>query len=217
LLLLGLSGAFSLDLVDRSGSKRAPKSDLGRSWGDFGSPRGSISVFFRCFSARAFRLARRRRDIRKTYKTMCFTCFSHVRACAHNAKFDRKSLRTRFSMESRDRSRSKGALFEFLSFKMALEGSPGRLGRPPGAILGSSWALLGRSWSALGRSWASKFSRFFQKCLKKLQICCLRGSWAALGSPPGDQSSIFDPPRVDFDPPRLHFGPPGYDLEAFRS
>ena len=136
--------------------------------------------------------------------------FSHCCPCAHASQIDRKSLRTRISTESRDRSRSKGALFEFLSFKMALEGSPGRLGRPPGAILGSSWALLGRSWSALGRSWASKFSRFFQKCLKKLQICCLRGSWAALGSPPGDQSSISDPPRVDFDPP-------GDDFKAFPS
>ena len=125
----------------------------------------------------------------------------------HASQIDRKSLRKRFSTESRDRSRSKGALFELLSLKMEPEGPPGRLGRPPGATLGPSLALLGRSWGALG---PQNFPDFFQKCTKKLEICCLGGSWAALGSPLGDLSSIFDPPRVDFVPP-------GRDLEAFPS
>ena len=102
------------------------------------------------------------------------------------------------------------ALFEFLSLKMVPEGHSGRLGRPPGSTLGPSLALLGRSWGALGRSWASKISRIFQKCTKKLEICCLGGSWAALGSPLGDLSSILDPPRVDFVPP-------AGDSEAFPS
>ena len=114
----------------------------------------------------------------------------------------------RFSTESHNRSHSKSALSEFLTLKMVPEGSPGCLGRPPGATLGFSWALLGSSWVALRRSWASKFSRSFQKCSKKLEICSLGGSWVALGSPPGDLSSIFDPPRSDFVPP-------GGNLEAF--
>ena len=41
-------------------------------------------------------------------------------------------------------------------------------------------------------------------------MCCLGGSWAALGSPLGDLSSILDPPRVDFVPP-------AGDSEAFPS
>ena len=105
----------------------------------------------------------------------------------------------RFSMESHDRSHSKSALSEFLTLKMVPEGSPGCLGRPPGATLRFSWALLGGSWVALRRSGASKFSKSFQKCSKKLEICSLGGSWVALGSPPGDLSSIFVPPGSNLE------------------
>ena len=49
-------------------------------------------------------------------------------------------------MESRDRSRSKGALFELLSLKMIPEGSRGALG----GLLGRLWNPPGRSWAALG-------------------------------------------------------------------
>ena len=93
-----LERASSTDLVDRSGSKRAPKSDLGRCWGDFGSPRGSISVFFRCFSARAFRLARRRRDIRKTYRNHVFLQVFRMSALARTT---RNSIENRYERASR--------------------------------------------------------------------------------------------------------------------
>ena len=67
-----LEEVSSIDFVDRSGSKRAPKDDFGRSWVDFGSPRGSILVILRWISARMGRLARRRGDLRKTYKNLWF-------------------------------------------------------------------------------------------------------------------------------------------------
>ena len=76
--------------------------------------------------------------------------------------------------------------------------------------MGCSWAPLGRSGALLGRSWASCFFSEFSKMIKKHKICHLRGSWTALGSPPDDQTSIFDPPRVVFYPP-------GDDLKAFPS
>ena len=75
-----------------------------------------------------------------------------------------------------------------------------------GVLLGSSWSL----WGALGALLGLMFFQNFQKCFKKHKICHLRGSWTPLGSPPDDQTSIFDPPRVDFDPP-------GDDFKAFPS
>ena len=98
---------------------------------------------------------------------------------------------------------------------------PERLRKPPGTLLGHSWGSSERSWGALGlllvalgRSWGAPgphvFFQNFKKSSRKHKICRLRGSWTALGSPPDDQTSIFDPPRVDFDPP-------GDDFKAFPS
>ena len=138
---------------------------------------------------------------------MVFTGFSHVRACAHDAKIYWKSFRTRFSTESRVGSSSKVAFFELPSLKMvsrapqsALGGLLGRLWGPPGRSWGALGALLGALGALLGRSWAA-----------------LGGLLAALGrswTPMGDLGLIFDPPKVDFgslrgsifDPPRVDWG-----------
>ena len=120
---------------------------------------------------------------------MVFTCFSHVRSCAHASKIYKKAFRTGFSSESSNRSLSERSFFYLISVKMDPEGSPERperrlgtrnalgalLGRSwgalgtlldaLGALLGRSWALLGRSWDALGallgRSWGALDSLFF--------------------------------------------------------
>ena len=79
---------------------------------------------------------------------------------------------------------------------------PERLRKPPGTLLGHSWGSSERSWGALGlllvalgRSWGAPgphvFFQIFQKCFKKHNLCHLRGSWTALGSPPDDQTSIL--------------------------
>ena len=92
-------------------------------------------------------------------KPCVFTGFSHVRSCAHASKIDRKSIRTGFSSESRNRSLSERCFFELVRVKMVPEGSLERLeshlGSLPvalGALLGRSWALLGCFWALLGRS-----------------------------------------------------------------
>ncbi len=112
---------------------------------------------------------RRRGDLRKNLQKHCvLRVRTHVRAFAAFActtrkflKINRKSFRTGFSSESRDGSLSERSFFELASVKMVPEGSPERLERRLGTLLGAlgpllgrSWALLGRSWALLGRSWA---------------------------------------------------------------
>ena len=150
-------------------------------------------------------------------KQQVFISFSHIRSCAQASKIDKKSLRIGISSESPHWSFSERSFFELASVKMVPDSSPERLERPLGTLLdalgaplGRSWAPLGRSWVPSGRSWASHFSRFFQNFPPKLQNCHLQGSWTALGRPPYEQTSIFDPPRVVFYPP-------GDDLKAFPS
>ena len=167
-----LEEASSIDFVDRSGSKRAPKDDFGRSWVDFGSPRGSILVILRWLSARVGRLARRRGDVRKTYKNLCKTIgFYRFFACpllrarrenrpkiVPNALLDRVACQIAF--ESR--------FFRARCLKMVPRALSGASLDALERLLGRSWALLGRSWALLGRSWDA------------LGPLLLR-SWAALG------------------------------------
>ena len=75
--------------------------------------------------------------------------------CAHGSKITGKSLRTRFSSESRHRDLSKHMIFEFQNANILPEVSPGRLGRPPAAPLGPSWPPTWPPWRALGRSLAA--------------------------------------------------------------
>ena len=127
---------------------------------------------------------------------MVFTCFQHVRVCAHDANSDRKSFRTRFSTESRDGSPSKAASFELRSLKMVPQGLSGASLGALEWLLGRSWALLGHSWGALG--------------------ALLGRSWAILGAPGtllgrsltllGDLGSILEPPSVDFGASGVDFG-----------
>ena len=95
-------------------------------------------------------------------------CFSYVRACAHDAKIDRKSFRTRFPTESRDGSPSKAAFFELRSLNMVLRGLSGASLGALERLLGRSWALLGRSWALLGRSW-SHAGPILQKNIEKIK------------------------------------------------
>ena len=187
---------------------------MGRFWTPRRLDFGDFSKVFRsCWPVRS----KKRRHTKNLQKPLVFIIFSHVRPCAHASKNNKKSLRTVFSSELRNRSLAERSFFELVSVKMVPEGSPERLERRLGTLLdalgaplGRSWAPLGRSWVPLGRSWASHFSGFFQNLPKKLKNCHLQGSWTALGRPPDDQTSIFDPPRVDFDPP-------GDDFKAFPS
>ena len=128
-------------------------------------------------------------------KSKVFLGFSGNRAYAQDSKITRKSSRSRFSSESRDRALLKDAFFDLASLKMRPETAPRSLGRNPGALLGRSWALLGRSWGALGRSLGD-----------------LGRSWDALGglldgsdrplggslTAHGARRSILELPRVDF-------------------
>ena len=88
---------------------------------------------------------------------------SRFGVCAHASKVDGKSLRTRFSTESHERSHSKSGLFEFLILKAVPEASTGCLWRRHGTTLGSLWALLGRSWAACVRSWSLNFSITYER------------------------------------------------------
>ena len=178
------------------GSKERFWSILGRFW----LARGSILVYFQWFSARACRLARRRFEKEATYekpvKTTGFSkCFSHIRACAHDAKIDKKSIRTRFSTESRDRSPSKAAFFELRGVKMSLESSTGSLGRPPGAPLGVLGKLFGQSWGALRRSWGALGA----------VLGALGRSWALLGRSWNASGGPLEHPERS----GLDFGSPG--------
>ena len=71
--------------------------------------------------------------------------FYHVLSCAHASKIDTKSFRTGFSSESRDGSLSEPSFFELVSVNMVPEGSPERLERRLGTLLGALGAPLGRS------------------------------------------------------------------------
>ena len=134
---------------------------------------------------------------------MVFLYFSHIRACAHDAKIDKKSFRTRFLTESRDRSPSKAVFFELRSVKMGLESSTGSLGRPPGAPLGVLGELLGRSWGALRRSWGALGA----------VLGGLGRSWALLGrSWNASGGPLEHPGRSGLD-----FGPPGGRFLALRA
>ena len=199
-----LRSTFSTQ-VARKGLRKAILDALGSI---LGPPEGRFWRFFGGFPLEWADSLEAEATFEKPAKTkvkhMVFTRFSHVRPCAHNAKIYRKSLRTRFSTESRDRSPLKVAFFELRRLKM-MPGSlswacPDALERLLGrfwALLGRSWALLGGSWGALGvllgRSWA-----------------LLGGSWALLGapgSPLDDFGSIFEAPRVDVVPLGKHFRP----------
>jgi hypothetical protein len=141
---------------------------------------------------------RRRGDIVKTCKNNVFTRFLHVRACAHDAKIDRKSFRTRVSTESRDASSSKVAFSYFGASKWSPEGSLGRLW----ALLSGSWGALGRSWALLGRSWGALGALLGALGRSWNALGTLLGrSWDALGrflTFLDDLGWIFGTPRVDF-------------------
>ena len=145
----------------RTSFSNAPRTILARFWSilaRFLTLRGSIlEVVRRFFDAFALELANSLEEeatsgkpVKTMRKLLVFTCFQHVRVCAHDANTDRKSFRTRFSTESRVGSPLKVAFFELPSLNMVSEGSPGRPWTAPGTTLGLSWALLGRSWAALG-------------------------------------------------------------------
>ena len=135
-----------------------------------------LEVFRRFFDAFALELANSLEEeatsgkpAKTIGKPQVFTCFQHVRVCAHDAKnTERKSFRTRFSTESRDGSSSKAASFELRSLKMVPQGLSGASLGALEWLLGRSWALLQRSWALLGRSWGALGA-------------LLRRSWGALG------------------------------------
>ena len=121
-------------------------------------------------------------------KPQVFTRFQHVRLCAHDANIDRKSFRTRFSTESRDRSPSKAASFELRSLRMVPGGLTGASLGALERLLGRSWALLGRSWALLGRSWGALCA------LLERSWALLGGTWDALGALGGALDGPFAPP-----------------------
>ena len=146
----------------RTSFSNAPSTILARFWSilaRFWTLRGSIlEVFRRFFDAFALELANSLEEeatsgkpVKTIGKQLVFTCFQHVRVCAHDANIYRKSFRTRFSTELRDGSPSKAASFELRSLKMVPKASLGRLW----ALLSGSWGALGRSCSSHGRSWGA--------------------------------------------------------------
>ena len=113
----------------RTSFSNAPRTILARFWSilaRFWILRGSIlEVFRRFFDAFALELANSLEEeatsgkpVKTIGKQQVFTCFQHVRVCAHDANTDRKSFRTRFSTESRNGSSSKDASFELRSLQM---------------------------------------------------------------------------------------------------
>jgi len=149
-------------------------------------------VFFRCFSARAGRLVRRRGDMRKTHKnTVFFTGFSHVRACAHDAKIVPNALLDRVARRIVFESR----FFELRSLKIVPRGLSGPSAGALERLLGGFWALLGPLEEVLGCSWGA-----LETLLGALGRH-LERSWGALGrflKFLDDLDSILDTPRVDF-------------------
>ena len=110
---------------------------------------GDFSKVFRsCWPVRS----KKRRHTKNIEKPQVFTGFSHVRPCAHASKNNKKSLRTVFSSELRNRSLAERSFFELVTVKIIPEGSPERLERRLGTLLDALGALLG---GALGPSWGA--------------------------------------------------------------
>ena len=147
----------------------------------FGSPNGFLegrfSGFFGGFPVeQADSLEEEATSVKPT-KTLVFTGFSHIRACAHASKIDRKSWRTRFSSESRDGSPSKVDFFELGNLKMGPRGLSGASLSALERLLGRSWALLGRSLALLRSSWD------LLGALLGRSLAALGRSWALLEPP----------------------------------
>ena len=138
--------------VARKGLRRAILAALG-------SILGALGGRFQCFSDASPHEQADSCEEEATYekpaKTQVFAGFSHVRSCAHEAKLDRKSIRTHFSTESRDGSPSKVTFFELRSLNMVPRGLSGASRGALERLLGRSWVLLGRSWALLGGSWGA--------------------------------------------------------------
>ena len=157
-----LEEAFSTDLGAEGRSKKAPKSDLGRSWLDFGLRKGLLLVLLRDFFARVARLARRRADLCKTPKNLWFFHVFRASAFARTSRQLKKITSENDSSASRATYRLRKILFSTLE---PSKWSPRALWGALGGLLGPTWALLGDSWGApgallgalgalLGRSWA---------------------------------------------------------------
>ena len=115
-----------------------PRSILARLGGDFSD---FSVVFWSGVSTRS----KMRRHAKNLQKPMVFTGFSRIRSCAHEAKIDRKSFRTHFPSDLRDGSLAERSFSELRSVKMVPEGSPERLERRLGTLLGALGPLLGCS------------------------------------------------------------------------